>query len=195
MFEHFLKFKILIFLLLIVLSPNFVLAQYRTKNKKSLIIKKIVVDYLSTGHSGFEGFESRGLSGLNQRAKAGKWGKVEIRYRNYLDWVDELTLTFYVLMSSGVVLTETLTQINISKGPDHYAALYLHPTTLKRHGEIKRVAVEISSLDGVQDASQWPNPSNRTWWTQSLVKTGLLKKSFQTPFILDQPERYEDTKW
>jgi hypothetical protein len=99
------------------------------------------------------------------------------------------------MMSSGIVLTDSFTQINISKGPHHFAALFLHPSTLQRYGKVKRIAVQISHQGKIQDTAQWPHPSKKEWWNQYPIQTGLLKKPFQTPFILDQPERYEDTKW
>lgn len=186
-----------VFILLFCMTGTFSFAQQEKKSKKDLVIKKIFVNDFSKGSSGFEGFEPRGLSGLSTTsATAGKWAKIEVNYRSYPAWIDEVDLDVYVLTASSepVLLKDRITQINVAKGPNHYAVVYLHPTTLARFGSIERVAVQISAKGKVLDMSQWPSQTKKEWWNELQPMAGYMKKNSQTPFLLDQPEKYEDTK-
>ncbi|MBI1884147.1 MAG: hypothetical protein HYS08_08090 [Chlamydiae bacterium] len=188
-------YKLFVFVLIAFLSASVAsFAQYGTKSAGGLHIKKIRVDTLAHGHSGFEGFEPQGLAGLSQTALRGKWGKVEVEYSSSIDWLDEVQLTFYVLAQGGTVFKERMTQVNVAGGPSHYAAFYLHPTTLQRFGEIQKVAVEISVAGENQDTDQWPQTSRKEWWNQYPVKEGLLKKVTETPFALSEADPHEDMK-
>lgn len=184
------KKKTLILILLSVLIVPSTFAQH----KRDFALRKITVDYLSKGFSGFQGFETRGLTGLQGSETRGRWGKVEVQYLTQSDWVDEVSMTFYVLTASGIVLQDTILQVNVPKGRDHYAACFIHPRTLQRFGEIQRVAVGISYLEELQDFIQWPTRSHKDWWNQYSVRRGYLKKLYETPFLLNEPGKYEDTK-
>lgn len=188
----------LIFLLLalwILPFSNPLAATVRKTQKQDFKIEKITLDYLSKGRAGFDGFEPSGLSGLSSGAgKEGKWAKIEVEYQSYPNWTDEVYLDFYVLVSGPLVLTERVTQINVAKGKRHHAAVYLHPTTILRYGQIQRIALQIATKEKVQDIAQWPTRSKKEWWNEHPAQSGLIKKTFQTPFSLDRPDRYEDTK-
>lgn len=169
-------------------------AQDRPGPRNDLIIKRINVNYRSKGGSGFEGFESKGLSSMGQGSSVGKWAQIDVQYRSDKDWTNEVTLQFYVLLNR-TLLKGRVTQINISKGQRHFAGVYIHPTTIERYGEVQKVAVQLLYKGEVMDSDQWPQKTKKEWWNQSPAQEGFLKKHFQTPFALDQPGHYEDTRW
>ncbi len=186
--------KIFLGVVFIIFSLSSGFLESASKTKHPLVLDKINVDYRSKGGSGFEGFESKGLSSLNQaNQNLGKWAQIEVQYRSSLAWTDELVLKFYVL-TDRTVLQDSITQINVPQGRRHFAVVYLHPTTLQRYGEIKRAAVQIFHRGELIDTDQWPQRTKKEWWKEYPGREGLLKKEFQTPFILDHPSRYEDTK-
>lgn len=190
----FMRQKIFLGVVFIVFALSSSFLQSANNAKHPLILNKINVDYRSKGGAGFQGFESKGLSALNQSHQyLGKWAQIEVQYRSFSEWTDEVTLKFYVL-TDRTVLQDSITQINVPEGRRHFAAVYLHPTTLQRYGEIKRVAVQILYQGELVDTDQWPQKTRKEWWKEYPIREGLLKKEFQTPFILDQPSRYEDTK-
>ena len=180
-------------ILLLILGSSTALAQ--AKESHAYRIEKVNVDFLSKGQSGFDGIQSQGLGGLTTTSASGKWARIEVQYTSLNEFADEITIEFYVLTQSNAILKGSITQNNIFRGKHHFAAVFLHPTTLQRFGAIKRVAVQISYSSEIKDSAEWPRASHKEWWTQSPAKEGYLKKVFQTPFILDQPGRYEDTKW
>lgn len=178
---------------LMIFLPEILLAQYRTKPRRPLDIKKISVDDLSRGRGGFGGFQPQGLAGLESSPYSGKWMRIEVQYGSHLKFSDEITLAFYVLTRGGAILKGQITQMNIFEGPRHHAAVFLHPTTVQRFGPVERVMVELRHQGIVIDASQWPAGTRREWWKEIPPREGYLKTIFQTPFLLDQPDRYEDT--
>lgn len=181
---------IIAWLVLWVLEAPSLYAQY----KKDFALKKITVDYLSKGHSGFQGFETRGLSGLDDNTSSGKWGKIEVQYLTQADWMNEVSITFYALTRSRVILQDVISQVNVPKGRSHYGVVFIHPRTLQRFGEIKRVAIRISYSGGPQDILQWPTKTRKEWWDQYPSISGYLKKIHETPFLLNDAGKYEDTR-
>lgn len=166
-----------------------------TSNSESILeIKKINVDYLGSSQGGFGGYEARGLAGLSTPSHLGEWARIEVEYQSFPDWTDEVDLDIYVLMDDEVILKGTLKQINLSRKHSHKAVFYLHPTTLERFRSIHKIAIQGSSAGKIEDTRQWPSTTHQEWWKTASIRKGLLKKSFETPFFLNDAEKYEDTE-
>lgn len=163
--------------------------------KKDFDIKEIKVEGASKGHSGFSGFEARGLEGLNQSSQKGNWVSIQVHYQSRVEWADEIALEYYVLTQKNVVLKGRITQINVPEGKHHVATAYLHPNTIARFGMIHRVATVILYHGQQYDMAQWPMNTKKDWWNSAKTIDGQIKNVFQTPFIINQPEDYEDIRW
>ena len=163
--------------------------------KKDFEIDKIKVEGASKGHSGFSGFETRGLESLSQSAEKGDWVSIEVDYKSRVEWADELVIQFYILTEKNVVLKGGQTQMNVQDGKRHIATAYLHPNTVARFGAIQKIAVVILYHGQEQDLAQWPMRTKKDWWNSGKTIEGQIKNVFQTPFIINQPENYEDIKW
>lgn len=186
------KYLPLILLVFACVSPTE--AQIRMNGKNVITLKKISVNYDSKGQSGFEGFESKGLTGLQPPGHYGKWAKIEVEYSSDIDWANEINLEFFIQLGEKTVLSRQITQINVPLGPRHFAAVFIHPTTLLHYGEVIKATVQVSYSNQAFSTAGWPHRSKNKWWEQMTSINGLLKKVYETPFIMDQPDRYEDTR-
>ena len=184
-----------IYFLLFLFSCNIALAQQDPQEKKQAIaIRNIKVNYFS-GRGG--GFERKGLDGLNSVDKtSGKWVKFEVTYKSKSDWINKIDLRFYALLGSKrnpILLDNTINQINIAKGLNHHAVVYIHPQTIKRYGPIQLAGVMIENNGFVEDYDSWPHSSNKKWWEEYTPLHGHIKTLRQSPFLLHNPGKYEDT--
>jgi hypothetical protein len=134
-----------------------------------------------------------------------EWGQISLVYRTSLDWTDELTITYYVLLQpSGddapkyKVLTKSITYVNVPKG-DHQSVVYMHPTTLKRYGKPEKMAAVFSmnyvSRTGAIVPVQVLSDDSE-WWTRAPVpvESGLLLNRKDTPFAVLNDNAYEAQK-
>ena len=69
--------------------------------------------------------------GPQKRSKIGTWLEVEVPYETKVDDVDELTFNF-MIMVDNVICDGNVTYINIPKGRDHYAVMYIAPRSLEK---------------------------------------------------------------
>jgi len=168
----------------------------KRRASKDAQLKKVYVNAPSSGKSGFDGYEPQGLAGLSvgSSKNVGRWIEMEALYATRKSWTNEITLEFYALTKTNVVLKGKISQVNIPEGARHYGVMYLHPTTVQRFGDVERVAVRLYEQGVLLDTEQWPEYSKKEWWTKYAANEGHLKKLSETPFILSQPGKYEDTK-
>ena len=71
------------------------------------------------------------LNGPQKRYKLGQWLEVEIAYDTAPEEIDELTFNFVIGVENNL-LDGNVTYINIPKGRDHYAVMYVAPRTLMK---------------------------------------------------------------
>jgi hypothetical protein len=156
----------------------------------SVKIKKVLPAVVKTPEYNITG-------GQNKRYKLGDWLEVEVEYETKPEDIDELTFKFTVLIEKKLLDGET-TYINISKGNDHYAVMYISPKNIERltggkaltGSSIENVWVEVSKQGQVLDKA-----SLRQGNQPNLPRVnGLVLPKDETPFGPLFFDRYEALK-
>jgi hypothetical protein len=136
-------------------------------------------------------------NGPQKRYKLGTWLEVEIPYDTAVDDIDELTFNF-VIGIENKLLDGSVTYINIEKGKDHYAVMYVTPRTLAKltggkpltQSSVQNAWVTVSRQGQVLDQIAY-KPSN----IPNLPHLpGLVLNKNQTPFAPLYFDRYETIK-
>jgi hypothetical protein len=152
------------------------------------------------GKIGVEGVKSpefQIVGGPQKRSKTGTWLELEIEYETKVDDIDELSFAYQVLVE-GKLLDGTVTYVNIPKGRDHYAVMYIAPRTLEKltagkplnPGNIN-VWVTVSKQGQMLDAPAAYKPA-----TIPNVPhlAGMILNKSETPFAPLFYDRYETIK-
>jgi hypothetical protein len=135
--------------------------------------------------------------GQNKRYKLGKWLEFEVAYETLPEEIDELTFKFTAQIEKKLLDGE-VTYVNIAKGKDHYAVMYVSPKSIDKltggrplaPASIENAWVEISRQGQVlAKASQ--RPSNIP---NAPHITGMLVNKNVTPFAPLFYDRYEEIK-
>lgn len=134
-----------------------------------------------------------------------QWAALTVQFDTEPDWIDELTLQYYVLLTSRVtgesrMLKGAATYIDVARGRGHLAASYVRPAALLRFGEVVAVAVE-AVIKGEVVASQSEGrlqgkPLPQDWWkTVKLTPVeGYIMNKDKTPFAYVAFDDYESLK-
>lgn len=130
----------------------------------------------------------RSLQSYPSATRELNWVEIALPYKTLPDWMNDLSITFYVLIEpkddptvKQKILVGTVDYVNIKKGV-HRSVVYLHPSTLERFGEPKRYAAVIqTSLDGrpVELSTEDMTP-----WKRLAPESGLVLNRMQTPFAM-----------
>jgi hypothetical protein len=161
-------------------------------------LRKIEADEVSTPQ--FD-FNVRGMS--TRRDGRRDWLMLRAEYRTALEWTDEVTVTFYVVLRGEVenlprgadnpnMFTGTVTYMNVKKG-DHEATMFLDHNTFERYGDVVATAAVVT-ING-QDAGFLADPQpNSPWWkTQPPVSIPLLTRA-ESPWALIEIEKHDTIK-
>lgn len=135
--------------------------------------------------------------GPTKRSKNERWLEFEVAYDTVPEEIDELTFRFTALVEKKL-LTGEVTYINILKGRDHYAVMYVSPKGIARltggrplsSAGIENVWVEVSRQGQVlaKESFKPGNPPNVA------QVAGLVLKKDDTPFGPLFYDRYEAIK-
>lgn len=137
------------------------------------------------------------------------WARIELNYQTAPDWIDQHSITFYVLMRNKnvpkpktpeepvqteyVLLRGSVSYMLVQKGK-HLSDVYIHPSVLERYGDIVAIGAEmsygdeevsrgdISSKSGLSKAHLWWREVGKSEKVTS--RDGLLLKKSKTPFAL-----------
>lgn len=135
--------------------------------------------------------------GQNKRYKLGKWFEMEIAYDTLNELIPELTFKFTALAEKRLFDGE-VTYVNIAKGKDHYAVMYISPKALDKitggkaltPTTIENVWVEVfyngQSIGKAQFKAGNPPNAQR--------ENGIVLNKSQTPFAPLFYDRYEEIK-
>jgi hypothetical protein len=132
-------------------------------------------------------------------SQAGKWLEIEVQFEAVPEVTDELTAKFYVMINN-VVLSGDVTYINVPKGREQYACMYVPPATLTRLMGGKPVVLSAITNVGVQlqvkgqAVYEKNSPEIAEWWTRFQQTSGLLLNKNQTPFAPLYWDRYPQIK-
>ncbi len=126
-----------------------------------------------------------------------KWAVLELKFRTYARWMDELTVTWHVLsqvskqeqgknerdLKQGAIdapppdfsyYTASTRFVNLPDG-DHMASACLPPSYVERYGEPVTITAVLSNRDGDVLASQTettltlPVKKNENWWESDKI--------------------------
>ena len=79
--------------------------------------------------------------------KVHKWTELKLEFTTRVQWVDELTVKYFVLVTSeknSDILSGEITYINVPAGKNHMSSLFIHPDTmLKYGGKVQALHCEI----------------------------------------------------
>lgn len=138
--------------------------------------------------------------GQNKRYKIGTWLEFEVPYDTIPDEIDELTFKFTALIEKRLLDGE-VTYVNIAKGKDHYASVYISPKSLEKlsggkpltPASIENVWVQVvrqgQDLLGGRPVSYRPGPIPNLPHI-----AGMILNKTQTPFAPLFYDRYEEIK-
>jgi len=137
------------------------------------------------------------LGGKGQWANS-NWLYVEVDFDSALEWADDVSLRYYVQMHSGRevrLFTGDITHSNVKKGPHHYSAMFMHPSTVDRYGLGKVDAVAVQLLHQGRLMGQMSEPPSATRWWETLTPVeGFLLRPNQTPWSVLAFQRFEAEK-
>jgi len=118
-----------------------------------------------------------------------QWLEVEVDFMSNVDWTDELTVNYFILIS-GQCLTGTVTHIDIPKARDIYSVMYVSPYTLARilngqqltGADIQDVGIQLVSKGQVLVTKSFKARGAQEWWQGLPQVTGKVLNKDQTPF-------------
>ena len=135
------------------------------------------------------------------------WAAVTVEYETHPKWIDQISFKYFVLLRSNnkddkdapyTLLEGEVSYIEVKEG-QHTSAIFMHPSTIERYGEVVACAVEILYGDEKVEKTDIAGkaPVTGLWW-KSLgsektvtVKTGYLLNRAKTPFAFINYDSYE----
>lgn len=139
---------------------------------------------------------------------AQRWAKIEISFDTDPEWMDELTVQYFVMSrrSEGgkigySLYTTTAVYMDVKRGREHLGAAYLRPAAIERFGAPVAIAVEISvggkvvAEESVEDGLKL----SARWWKDPAVveskdltmRNGYLLEKARSPFAMVGVDDYE----
>jgi len=148
-------------------------------------------------------YSLRGRS--TQRDGRRQWLQVSSEFDTSPEWMDEVTLTFYVVLRANArnlaeganpnnMFTGTVTYVNVKRGR-HTATMFLDPNTFERFGTPQAVAV-VFNVGGRQaggDVQPRSTQESRWWTTMPPNGIPLLNRN-ETPYGLVEIEQFNTVK-
>jgi hypothetical protein len=141
-----------------------------------------------------DGLETVQAKGLIQTSGSDKkWFRIAAEYSTATDWIDLLTLEYYVLFPGATNVFKGVVQyMDIPQGRNHLSEMYLHFNRYARHykrGEIQYAVVALINGKPVAVHTNKNKPEN--WWTTRTVHLGELLNRSATPFVVFNIEKFE----
>ncbi|MGB8354418.1 MAG: Amuc_1102 family pilus-like protein [Chthoniobacteraceae bacterium] len=136
-------------------------------------------------------------SGPIKRSKSLTWLEIEVQYATAPVLIDELTFEYSILMN-GQLLTGTSTYVNIAKGREHYAVVYISPAAIDTiMGGLPFTASALQNVQ-VRVTHQGQELDTRALRSAALPnvqqRTGIILNKPETPFAPLFWDRYETLK-
>jgi len=177
-------------LLILALSP----AASRAAGRADYDIKTIQPSVVTTPVYSYQ-------FGSQAQVRSQQWLQVEVNFMSNIDWTDELTFKYYILLA-GECLTGDVTHIDIPRGRDLYSVMYVSPRTIARvlNGrpmsgvDIQDVGVQIVNNGQVLVTKSFKTRGPIEWWENQKQVTGKVLNKNQTPFAPILWDRYEQIK-
>ncbi len=133
--------------------------------------------------------------------RSAQWLEVEVNFESNVDWTDELTVKYYILLADQCLVGE-VTHIDIPRGRDLYSVMYVSPRTIARilnnrpltSLDIQDVGVQLVSKGQVLVTRSYKAPGEQQWWQSLQQVTGKVLNKNETPFAPLIWDRYEQIK-
>lgn len=148
-------------------------------------------------------YNVRGVS--TRRDGRRDWLQLTTEYDQDLPWLDELTISFYVVLNADQrnfpegsplvnMFTGSVTYQNIKRGR-HRSTMFLDPNTLERFGRPSAVAVvyNVQGRPAGGDVQPQATAASRWWTTQTPHSIRLLNRS-ESPWALVEIEQFQTLK-
>jgi hypothetical protein len=135
------------------------------------------------------------------QGRAQQWLEVEVNFESNVDWTDELTVKYFILLAN-TCLTGEVTHIDIPKGRDLYSVMYVSPRTIARilNGrpltglDIQDVGVQLVMKGQVLVTKSYKAQGDQQWWQSLQQVSGKVLNKNETPFGPLIWDRYEQIK-
>jgi len=144
-----------------------------------------------------DGDDSIQVSGMaiNQYGNK-KWLQIAVHYETRPEWMDRLTLEFYVLLPTPekeTLLFKGIVQyVDIPESRDHLAEMYMHFNSYERYyGRGKTRTAVLAKIDGKIVAVDKRNSLENKWWEEVPAHPRGLLNRLDTPFRIVNAEDYE----
>ena len=121
--------------------------------------------------------------------KLGKWTEIRLLFDSKVQWVNELTVKYFVLVRDAKgqeILYGDITYLNVPNGKAHMASIFIHPATMSKYRKILSVHCEIWAEGKLRDVADIPKRPAKKWWEMKPPLKGLLISKFYTPFALNK---------
>jgi hypothetical protein len=133
------------------------------------------------------------------------WLQLTTEYDQDLPWLDELTITYYVVLTADQrnfpegsplvnMFTGSVTYQNIKRGR-HRSTMFLDQNTLERFGRPSAVAVvyNVQGRPAGGDVQPQATAASRWWTTQTPHSIPLLNRA-ESPWALVEIEQFQTIK-
>lgn len=196
------KVRFIIMLFLLCATQN-LMAQERgaaAEPSTYLTVRGVKFDAVNTPEFSVD---VRGAS--TRRGGRREWLQLTTEYDMALPWLDELTVTFYVVLNADArnfpagaplvnMFTGSVTYQNIKQGR-HQSTMFLDPNTLERYGRPSAVAVVFNVQGRPAGGSVEPQSTGASrWWTTQTPHSIPLLKRNETPWSLVEIEYFNTIK-
>ncbi len=129
-----------------------------------------------------------------------RWLEVEVEFASALEFTEELTLKYFILIN-GKLVTGEVTHVNIPGGKELRSVMYVPPRALARIMEnrpltantVENVAVQILQAGTVKDEQSMAR-SRPQWYSGLPALAGFALNKNETPFMPLYWDRYEQIK-
>lgn len=185
----------------LLLQPGALAQEAGARDPSTFIsVRSVRFDAISTPD--FQ-YNVRGVS--TRRDGRRDWLQLSTEFDQDLPWLDELTITYYVVLNADErnfptgaplvnMFTGSVTYQNIRRGR-HRSTMFLDPNTLERFGRPSAVAVVYNVQGRPAGGSVQPQATaeSRWWTTQTPHSIRLLNRS-ETPWALIEIEQFQTIK-
>ncbi len=144
-----------------------------------------------------DGDDSIQISGMPLKQYGNKkWLQVSVQYETRPEWIDRLTLEFYVLLptpeKNKMLFKGVVSYVDIPESREHLAEMYVHFNSYERYYKRGKIQTAVlAKVDGEIVAIDPRNSLEEKWWENVPTHPIGLLNRLDTPFGVMNGEDYE----